>query len=60
MKFHYYYGMCVADTSPGSDAYQRLMKESAALLPLSEGYQQLQQLQKEVCGSSCEGEVHAA
>jgi hypothetical protein len=27
------------------------MKESAALLPLSEGYQQLQQLQKEVRGS---------
>lgn len=27
------------------------MKESAALLPLSEGYQQLQRLQKEVRGS---------
>lgn len=41
-----------ADVNPASEAYQKLMKESAALAPLSEGYLQLQQLQGEVKHSS--------
>lgn len=36
------------DTNPASEAYQRLMKESAYLTPLAEGYHRLQQLRKEV------------
>jgi len=35
-------------TNPSSEAYQKLMKESASLLPLVYGYQQLQQLHAEV------------
>jgi Na+/citrate or Na+/malate symporter len=42
-----------AGTNPSSEAYQKLMKESALLLPLVEGYQQLQQLHAEV-GWSCD------
>lgn len=34
--------------SPGSEAYQRLVKEAAALAPLVEGYQELQRKQKDV------------
>jgi len=34
--------------SPGSDAYQKLIKEAAALGPLVEGYQELQHKQQDV------------
>lgn len=36
--------------NPSSEAYHNLMKDSAALLPLVEGYQQLQQFEAEVRG----------
>jgi hypothetical protein len=43
-----------AGTPPGSEAYQRLSKEAAALLPLVEGYQQLQAKQADVrAGVGC-------
>eukprot|EP00878_Enallax_costatus_P034527 GHUV01038289.1.p1 GENE.GHUV01038289.1~~GHUV01038289.1.p1 ORF type:complete len:223 (+),score=69.70 GHUV01038289.1:167-835(+) len=40
----------IQDTNPASEAYQRLMKESAYLTPLAEGHRQLQQMQQEVSG----------
>lgn len=43
--------------SPGSEAYQRLVKEAAALAPLVEGYQELKRKQQDVSLGGGEGRL---